>query len=350
MKRFFSAVVIIAVFVGTFWSCADDAPDDVPRLTREAFDAWVKKNAPNALPYKDIYIDYKDRMIGSIRPSQEQSWITLDYTGWTLDGSIFVTRSETLSKQIGKFAYTTHWIPDFLYYSRTSNKLCPGLLTALQDMRVGDSARIYIPLDQGFGNSGMNMNAGYSGESGVTYNGFPMIFDLRLKASSLDPDGEEKQFIKRYAEQKWGTDYFVDTFDMIYSRIVEHNPLGDTITKDSSVRVNYEIYFMDGFLAATNIDSVARAHNQYDEEEAEQKDLYNPVRVDISTLGPAQVDHKVIYMVLPHMRRGEVAEAVTVSHWAYGQNGRSDLKPEILPYQPLLYKIHALENTNEDDD
>lgn len=349
MKRFFSAVVIIAVFVGTFWSCADDAPDDVPRLTREAFDAWVKKNAPNAVPYKDIYIEYKDGAPGGVRPSQEQSWITLDYTGRTLDGSVFVTRSETLSRQIGRFAYTTHYTPDFLYYSRTSTKLCPGLLTALQDMRVGDSARVYVPDSQGFGNYGMRVNDGYYGESNVTYNGFPMVFDLRLKASFLDPDGEEKQLIKKYVEQNWGADYYSDTLDMIFSRIIEPNPTGDTITKDSSVKVYYEVYFMDGFLAATNNDSVASAHNQYSEEDAE-KDLYGPVRFNISTLDEKYVDHKVIYMVLPHMRRGEVAEAITVSHWAFGQDGKSTAKPEILPYQPLLYKIYALEETKDDDD
>ena len=49
----------------------------------------------------------------------------------------------------------------------------------------------------------------------------------------------------------------------MYMRIVKQNPAGDTITEDSTVLVYYEEYFMDGFLAATNIDTVASKWNVY---------------------------------------------------------------------------------------
>lgn len=321
-------------------SCARDAQDIGNRLARESFEAWVEKYAPEAYknPHRDVYIEYIERGTEGEVPVMDYTWLSVNYTGRTLDGSVFVTRTDSISKRVGRFAYTTHFCDDFLEYTSSSTKLCDGLRQAFERMRVGDSVRVYIPSNKGY-SSAMNMNSGYAGESGVTYTSLPVVFEMRLQAVVSSPFVWERDSVLRYAERRWAADeYWRDTVGM-YARIIKHNPDGDPIGEDSLVNVYYEEYFMDGFLAATNIDTVAKKWEVYS---STSSDNYEPLPVTPS-LAPHVLENNVLYIVLPRMRKGEVAEVVTVSSWAHGDSGNASSTPEILPYQPMRYIIHAME-------
>lgn len=343
-KIYGALLTLAATLLG--WSCAKQAPNISNQLARQSFEAWVAKYAPNAYanPYKDVYIEYIERgPENGVQPVLNYTWLILNYTGKTLDGNIFVTRVDSISRRVGQFAYTTHYCDDFLEYSSTSTKLCDGLRQALEQMRVGDSVRVYIPLDKGY-MSAININSGYNGESGVAYTSKPVIFDLRLKEVVTTPFVWERDSAERYAKLHWGTDYRNDTVGM-FMRIITPNPTGDTITRDSLVKVYYEEYFMDGFLAATNIDTVAQKWNVYS---SSDMTVYDALSLTPSSGDNASVN-KAIYMALPYMRKGEVAEVVTVSTWAHGDSGDASSIPEILPYQPMRYKIYTLKSEDEDD-
>lgn len=346
-KGYAAAIGICLIF--TCWSCAEKATGLGTGLARESFDAWVAKYAPAAYahPYKDVYIEYVERgPADESTPVEGFTWLTLDYTGKTLDGTVFVTRVDSISRRVGQFAYTTHFCDDFVEYTSTSTKLCQGLRQAFEQMRVGDSVRVYIPSDKAY-TSAIDINNGYAGEAGVTYTSVPVMFDMRLKAVTTQPFIWERDSVQRFAELHWaGSDYSHDTVGM-YTRIVKSNPAGDTITKDSSVRVYYAEYFMDGFLAATNIDTVAVKWNVYDNS---NESAYDALVTTPSVGENASVD-KALYIAVLRMRKGEVAEVVTVSTWAHGDSGNSSSTPEILPYQPMRYEIHVMEDdTGEGED
>ena len=129
-------------------------------------------------------------------------------------------------------------------------------------------------------------------------------------------------------------------------RIITPNPTGDTITEDSLVHVYYEEYFMDGFLSSTNIDTVAQKWNVYNSSEL---DDYQYLSIT-PTSGANTTYHKVLYMAVTSMRKGETAEVVTISTWAYGDSGNSSSTPEVLPYQPLRYIIRVMEDEEEEED
>ena len=347
IKRIYlAAAVVVAVAVGS-WSCAEEAPNIGDGLARQSFETWVAKYAPAAYanPYKDIYIEYIERGAEDASvPVLDYTWLTVNYTGKTLDGSVFVTRVDSISRRVGRFAYTTHYCDDFLSFASTSTKLCDGLRQAFERMRVGDSVRVYIPYDKGYAYA-MSVNAGYAGEQDVTYTQLPIVFEMRLKAVTTQPFIWERDSVQRYAELHWaGSDYSHDTVGM-YMRIVKQNPEGDPITADSMVYVYYEEYFMDGFLAATNIDTVARKWNVYS---SGDETAYESLAI-LPAAGSNATVNKVFYIAAPLMRKGEVAEVVTVSTWAHGDTGDASSTPEILPYQPMRYKIYILENEEEDD-
>lgn len=340
------SAIAVAAALGS-WSCAREAEGIGNELARQSFEAWVAKYAPAAYasPYKDIYIEYIERgPEDAAKPVPEYSWLTLNYTGKTLDGSVFVTRVDSISRRVGKFAYTTHYCDDFVSYTSTSTKLCDGLRQAFERMRVGDSVRVFIPFDKGYVSS-MNVNSGYEGESGVTYTQLPIVFEMRLAAVTTAPFIWERDSVARYAELQWGDDYSNDTVGM-YMHVVKHNPGGDQLTKDSIAYVYYEEYFMDGFLAATNIDTVAQKWNVYNSTDLS---AYESIPISPASGTNAAVN-KVLYIAVPYLRKGEVADIVTVSTWAHGDEGSSSSTPEILPYQPMKYRIYVMEDGEGDSD
>lgn len=310
------------------WSCAEQSPSISTGLSRASFEAWIAKYAPAAYanPYRDIYIEYIERgPENATRPVVGYSWLSLNYTGKLFDGSVFVTRVDSISRRIGTYAATTHFCNDFISYTTTSTKLCEGLRQALECLRVGDSVRLYIPYDKAYSSS-MNVNSGYNGESGVSYLSLPIIFELRLQASITEPFVWERDSTLRYAQLNWGNDFSNDTVGM-YRHMVKYNPDGNEITEDSSVYVYYEEYFMDGFLASTNIDTVAAKWDRYD---SSGETSYDAMLVQPAS-GANYTEHKAIFIAVPHMRKGEVADIVTVSTWAQGDSGNSSSTPEILP-------------------
>lgn len=352
MKRVFSAATILSAFVAVlFWSCAKDAPDLGKDLARRSFEAWVKKNAPNAVPYKDIYIEFIERgPEGAPQPVRDNTWLSLDYTGVTLDGTVFATRDEDVSKLIGNYKYSTHFTADFTFYeSASQQKMCAGMHQAFEEMRQGDSVRVYIPADKAYSSS-MTLNSGYQGEASAGYTGMPVIFNMRFKDMVLLDQVQrwEIDSVERYAKQKWGTDYITDTNNFgIFLKITEPNPEGDTITKDSMVWVYYEELFLDEFLCSTNIDSVATARHVFDQTKAEEG-AYEARSISPSVY--ENVDQKALYLAVLYMRKGESADVVVGSYWAYGYEGVADGAPEVQPYHPMLYRITILEKGPESEE
>ena len=74
---------------------------------------------------------------------------------------------------------------------------------------------------------------------------------------------------------------------------------------------------------------------------------YDPMLLQGSAGANVSTD-KVLYIAVQGMRKGEVAEVVTVSTWAQGDAGSTTVTPEVLPYQPMRYRIRVLEKWPEE--
>ena len=200
----------------------------------------------------------------------------------------------------------------------------------------------YIPYDKGYSSS-MGTTSAYL--SSTSYTSLPIVFELGFNASTTEPFIWERDSALRYAQQNWGTDFSTDTVGM-FRHMVKTNPEGNEITADSTVSVYYEEYFMDGFLASTNIDTVAAKWNVYD---SSGETSYDPMVVQPAS-GANYSEHKAIFIAVEHMRKGEVADIVTVSSWAQGDSGNTNQTPEVLPYQPMRYRIYIVDDTQEDEE
>lgn len=331
-------------------SCADKARTDLNKQDRESFDGWMAKYAPGATPVDQIYMEFVERgALDNSAPVLEHCYVRLNYTGRTFDQTIFVTRNQEISTLLGRFAYSTHYADDYAQFSANNKKFCEGFRFALEHMREGDSARIYIPSNMGYG-SGSEFPGGgyaYTGQQkpgggtmpGPAYSYLirPIILDVRLKKVDYDPFVAERHRVEEYAKTNWNMTK-ADTLGL-FIRIIKENPAGDPL-KDSSAYMYFQQYFPeDNFLITTNVDSIAREHHVYTSNEEENS--YTPILVT-SIDGEANIAHKAYFFAKERMRKGETAEVISISNWAYGSSGAVSNKPEVLPYQAVKYIIYAM--------
>lgn len=350
MNKNIIAALSFMVIAISMYSCAqsDNGEDTVKKLSRKSFDSWISINAPDAEPLKDIYIEYIERGDPAAdQPVLGNTYVRIDYTGRTLDGYVFVTRTDSISRLLGKFRYNTHYVPGFTAFRSDNPKVCPGLRTALDHMRTGDSVRIYIPTDQAYNQGGEfdGADGAYRGQTftGASYMSRPVIMEVRLNQVVYDPYTWEREWVEKYASREWGL-VKADTLGL-FMRIIEANPEGDPL-KDSSAMIYFEQYFPDGFLVSTNIDTVAKKHNVFVDNE---EDTYNPIVVS-TTVGENYTEQKIYPIVVERMRKGETAEVIVMSLWTYGNEGKPANNPEISPYQPLRYIIKTQDKSVSEDE
>ncbi len=329
---------IVALLAAVLFSCAENKHNEVEGLQTQSFEAWMAKYASTAEKMPEgYYIEYYHRApdwesLPAIDP--DSSWVRINYAMSTLQGNIFETRDSLTARMLGTWAPTTHFVDDFI--SGSSVKLCTGLTYALNNMRVGDSARVYIPTELGY-NSSVADNVGYMG-SEVTYVGVPVYVDIALKEIVNDPYEWELDNLNKWVADNWGLTIEDTISTGLYMRIIKANPTGDTLTTDSLANFNYSSFFLDGQLINTSIQSVADSAGYNDGETSYYYQTLTTEGVETGVdLYPVFAD-----VIQDHMRKGESAEAVAASWYANGVGGDIAATPQLLPYQSHKYVITVL--------
>lgn len=336
-------------------SCGKENPYLMDDLAQESFTAWMTKNDPAAQPFvgadgavnPHIYVRFAER--GPVPADSQKlvdyAWFYTSYTGYTLDGTIFVTRDSSQSRLIGKWKNSTHWVDDFLQVYSSSSSLSPGLYKVVQTLRPGDSVRIYLEGKEAYNVAAMSFNSGYTGEVS-TYVNFPIYFDMRIKSVLHTPAWAEQDTINKYAAQKWNLKIQDTIRTGLYMNIIKSRPKNDPITKDTLIQINYTTRFLDGFYITSTSDSIARSEKRYNPASAENPsgDVYGVMRIQPNENSGLP---KALYECLIKMRKGESAEIISTSRWtSQGNQGSFSNTPQIMSYQPLKYIVEIADTVS----
>lgn len=332
MRKVIEILSVVILFV----ACATAPPDPTVGLEEVSFNKWVAEHAPNAVKMPSgIYIEYIERAPESstTKPIVDTSWLEVNYTGRILNGTIFVSRSEAISRQLGDWLATTHWVPDYTYFSNYNAKYCRGMNLALLDMHPGDSVRVYIPTSLSYMNT--VYNSAYLGEVSE-YSSRPLYYDIRLKRIINDPKEHELKTVEMYASLNWGL-AATDTLKQgAYWRKTRLCPNADTVALHATVDLNKSDLFLDGFMLGTTLDSVAKARGIW---VSNPSVPYEPLSINVDAADQDSLVIKAIMM----MRYGEEAEIVTISkRTSTGTEGDPSSTPQINPYSPRLYQIKLM--------
>ena len=335
--------------------CANEAPPVASGAAEESFKAWMAKYDPAAEAKESgIYLRFVERGAVPITPQADKSWIRANYTLYSLNGVVGETRSDTVAKVIDSWSPITHFIDDLLpYYSKVYAdypKICEGLRSAFQYLRPGDSVRIYIPAHLGYlsGSSpkGMNVNSAYGGET-LGYLDRPCYFDMRVSEVINDMSAWEQRAVESYVHS-WGIPGSDSVVRGVYMRVLEDDPKGAQITKDSTIRYYYAARFLDHHLIRSNVLKVIeKAKYFYYASPADDWDLgevtYAPADFDGTSTPTDSTYRALLSKVLLKAKTGQTIEVVATSRLIpLGTSGDASGTPQVLPYEPRRLQLKVL--------
>lgn len=333
MNKRFTALLTASLIALILASCAKDPTYDTSKLQQQSLDAWMAKhiNNPDTVAWRQdngTYIEVltpNQPLDESLAPADTIVWVRVNYTGYTLQKNVYLTRIENVAKWQGTYTPKTYYAPDFLYCGSKNTNMIDGQYFALKNefiingvktkMVQGSRLRIYMPSNVAYGTYGTSNDQGYGGQyklSGTV----PTIEELELVEVVKDPIKREEALVAEYAQDKWGMSV-ADTLKENFYLKVERQlgaKLGDTLTVDSTAYIYYKGYFLDGFVFDTNIDSV-------------QMRVYGEVSTTtVLTYTPADDEKDYItafYNAIPGMRYGQWGKMVFTSIYGYGATGYS---------------------------
>ncbi len=334
MKNTLIRTALLAALAVTAASCAKAPSEDYDAIEDTALANWMAVNAPEAqLDENGIYIEVVNP--GSGNELAEGNWVRIDYTGQSLHGSVFVTRTESVARIQGTYTYITHYDPEYFQFvgtssTSTSSTIPQCILLTLPKRRPGAVYRIYSPSRLAYSSSASSYSGGYEGQFTLAANR-PAVFTIEITEVVRDPSARELALVGDATQgTQWGEAWRSLVGDSIRFVSVATDPVGDSITADSTLTIYYVGKFLDGFVFDTNIDSVAqRVWRDYTVHDSLS---YRP---STGTLIEA------FNLVLPEVTYGSWTKMIFTSAYGYGTTGSyEDDKTQIQPYTPLVFEFY----------
>ena len=340
------AILIVASVLG---ACAEKVEDDIEGKRKLAFETWMELYGDGAtrLP-TGVYVKKLSSSSESnvIKPPVDGNWVLLNYTGRALySGNIYVTRDSATARLLGTFQYYTHYVPEFVKFSKTDTiGVIQGVYDALATMNEGDVVRAFIPPSLAYGTYGSSFTGGYQGQTSAVGGDVAVMMDLELKKIVADPVAYETEQVQQFVYNNWGKRVDDTIAKNMYRQTLELGKKDTlTVSDDTTVCVYYVGRFLDGFVFDTNIADTARKYNIYDSSIGTKYDS-----LKISTNGTDTSYIAGFYKAIVGMKFGETAETVFTSLYGYGSTAQTpDDGTWINPYTPLRYTIEVLHPNGE---
>lgn len=370
--KIFNSVFVICASLLIFAQCAKTEDENLDEREQAVFDLWMEKNGPaDAQRYDNgMYIRWI-RKAESGTKLQTDNFMYLDYSGFDLNGNLFSNRDSAVAVFENTFSLYTRYTPHYALFNSEALYFTQGEYEALAMMSEGDSIELFLPSMLGYNTAGTtfmsDLTYGYQGWFNSTsnprntvgtstslpsFNYKPVIIRLGLREVIQDAARRELSDASATAAALGLSQ--LDTLSGFYFNYITDPVTGesgedldsDFIGEDSTFYFNYTLRFLDDFLIATNVDTVA--YNTW----GDNWTKYAPASFTAST-GQFMINESTSYyisalnrlIVSEKVRYNSRMQIVFISDWAYGSygNSASSTRPIIYPYTPLKLDITTLE-------
>lgn len=310
-------------------SCADKESESYREKEQRALDAWIAKYVPNAQKLGDygVYYEVITPAPAGAESLDTEIWVDIDFTLKDLSGNVVYNRHEDMARRQGTFTKYTYYSPDFLYLEPDIPNLAymQGMFYGLQEMKVGEVRRFYIPSHYGYKDQSFSNSVGYGGQYNLSANK-PLILDnVEVLELVPEPEEREKSQLEDYISSNWGMSLADSVKDHLYMRILKREADSAPLETGDTARIFYTGKFLDDFAFDTNIDTVWL--NKYGQ--VRDNDVITAITMilaedengeyEISTTMP----NKTFSYILPDLRIGDSIQVALISKYAYYYNGRS---------------------------
>lgn len=347
MKKIIIAAAIAALAI---CGCAKVKSTGLNDQNKLYFDSWIHINYPNLTPTTlGSYIIEMQDGDASNPVICDSSYMLMNYTITSLDGTGVSTNDTIIAKQWGTFSSTDYNGP--IVSNRADNGLYAGLEELLQGKHVGVHVKAVIPgwlLTQNRYDTAEEYLANESGDNS--------IYDIRIVGSFDNTKRWELDSMFNYLHHNYPKVSLADTlnyrtspedssnFEGFYFIETQASDRPDSVySSDAKIYINYIGRLLNGNVFDTNIADTAKVYGLYDSSRSYEPSLitWGDSYSDL-TMGSSGSDMITgfklgLYQMHPHQK----ASLIFYSLYGYSYSGTSTTIPA---YAQLRFDIEVTEN------
>ncbi len=337
--------------------CAKAPKKGTNEDAKRYFEAWKQVYYPNATrtPLGAYILEETPGTGASAGTTTANPFVRINYTVRSLDGTVQISTSEAMAKQLGNFEKNEGKNPYYgpVVLARGSAGQAAGVEESLAAMSVGGSRTVAIPgwLLGKDSSSGVPILYSTAEDYEQKVSGpTPLIYELELM--DVIPDIKQWQIdsVGRYIAAQFPKKSVTDSIKLgFYYFMTDHPSTPDKFKPDTTIYINYIGRRLDGTVFDTSIADTAKYYGIYSASRT-----YGPCAINWYTTDETYAD---ITMTLPDAKSGssvisgfsfaldqmhphEKGSAIFISNWGYGAKGSS---PAIPSYSPLRFDFEIVD-------
>lgn len=345
MYKFYKNLLVLsAVSLMVFSSCARDVEESGESIQRRILESYVRVNYGNDIkPTKSgMYIIQLEQ--GTGKALADSLYPFIKYSKIAISGEYLSSTYESISKQLGNYSEDGYYGPRIW---RIGDKtLSPGVEELLKTMKVGAKARGIIPpwlLDV---ETGVEINGG---------SGSVNIFDIEVVQVEEDIFQYQYDHLKDFSNKNYGG---IDTLEKgFFFKALDPKEEKDTLSNDTDVKVKYIGRYLDGRIFDTNDADTAKKYRIYDVNSSSKYDMMSVKYFKDFEKMQKEESNKYVKGFLKtiyNMKYGERAVGFFNSDFGYGAAGNMTGNIGIPEYTPLSFEIYIdlkpVKEEDKDDD
>lgn len=327
MNRALLKLIVFACVLSTFCSCARDVIEKEEDVQKRILDAWVKVNygAKAQLADYGAYILEKEDGTGS--HIYDSSYVFVDYSVKSLDGTYITTNIMEISKQLGTYSSSNYYGNDI--WQIGAGAIYPGLEEVLKKMKSGGKVTVVLPPAATEITNGL-----YTKIFTVGGENDNLIYEISVNDIKDNIYTYQKDLLKEYSRKHYnGVDSLIEGLYLIKTEVAA---LSDTIPNETSIKVRYTGRTLDGRVFDTNIKDTAKKYRFYDSTK-EYTAMEQTFRTNLDEYIKENSVVSGFAKAITQMRYGEKAVVFFWSKLGYKEGGSNNAIPG---YSPLLFELY----------
>ncbi len=328
MKFFRITLFALTAIIGLS-SCSKDLSESDNVVQKRIRDAWIRVNHPNAKSTESgIY--YLDETPGYGEAVTDCTYVFVNYTIQTLDGTYSTTTTKEMAQRLGSYSDTTYYAPKI--WTTGVYTLYDGVEEVLKQMKLGGKITAVMPPELTLVTYPANYSSYYSSNS-QAYS-VNTIYNIEIVNMTKDIGAYQIARLEDYSDKYYeGLDSLSEGF---YFTKIKELADADTLVEDSSYNVWYIGRLLDGFVFDTNIEDTAKKYHRYN-----SSTDYDAIEItyhdDLSTFVDENSLVEGFSKAILNMKEGEKAITFFWSDLGYGSSGSGTSIPA---YEPLVFEIY----------
>lgn len=324
----------------TLTGCAKSEKTSVYAAEQRYLEAWVAKNHP-AAEKTELGTWILSDTPGTGEAYDGQSYVMVEYTVRSVDGTVNATSDKKMAQQIG--TYDKSYYYGSVVWETSSNSLPVGVADVLEGMKIGGEKTSLVPAWLMSYKRYKNVNKYLSTKTDNS----SALYTVKLVGMTNDILKSQIDSMEIYAD-KYLDGVDSTSYGFYYKQLTVPTDT-NAFSSDTTIYINYIGRLLNGQVFDTTIEDTAKFYNIYN-----SSTTYTPAKITWADT-PSEItltaggsssssDGSTViagfYTTLWKMRKYEKAVGMFFSPYGYGSSGSGS---QIPAYAPLVFEIEIVD-------